>query len=359
MIDHFITEFGHRIDFVPGYFDAHQGYREFLKKAANNRNTFTANLAKAHGPRLQYSGKNYVLTSAMLHLLNSRGLIKKWRRGIDIGGYCGNCIAIMRAAGVVQHATNLDVADYSDVTGPDYFVNYLNFMSTVASDPSEEAEFVRKQIQKTKGSFAFYDDQDLMFGLLNVPTKARAQVDEFKYVRFYEADGKYDLVTSFNVFELFDLDTALKKVSEILNPGGTFYCQDGSWWYPMNSAGFVGHFPYTLQRLSRIDLDRYLSEHHPEMKDAVLERSGFLHGGTHHPTLNDWITLGEKHGLCPVFVERVTPRTHHRTPYTPQRIFSEIEISHAEVLRDIRHLKPDVAADDLHASAYRIVMIKP
>jgi len=353
----FTTEFGHKIEFVPGYFEANKKYNAHVDASDH---AFDAELRTFSGGKrwdFWHPAKDYVNLSAIIYFLRRHQVLQNWERGIDLGGAEGASIALMKAAGYIKHATNSDIYDYSPVIGPGYFRSFIEFLSTVYESESEEAMQTRKIMARTRYSFDYFPQQGAMTGLLNSFPHS-AEIDVNLHGNMMDLNEQYDFVMSCGVFEHLDLDQVLAKVSALLSRGGTFACMDGYWWFPVNSAGFVGHFPYMLQRLSASDLERYMTGYHPEAWPALRKRYSHINGGKLRPTISDWIALGHKHCLRTVAVERIMPARHHRIPEVPAKLFRQPYFDPSEVLRDIAAIRDGVVIEDLMTSALRIAMVK-
>jgi len=355
-MDHFITDFGHRIDFVPGYFERNKGYLQFIEQKSARAFTGEKYAYDETNMPFHVPAKDLVNFSGMLAFLNAYGLISKRERGLDIGGAEGTCAALMRGTGLIKHSTSIDLIDFTGRIEPNYFNDFVKFVRRVEADTSAMGAHTREMILRTKNSFDHYPADPLMHGLcLKYPQSA--QVDEYLNESIYDASGKYDFISSYNVFEVLELDRALAKVRELITDDGLFAIQDGYWWYPINSVAFLGHFPYACQRLSNADLLRYCEIHHPDLLNGLRTRLSAIYEGKMRPTVNDWFRLAEKNGLRPVAMERIVAKNHHRIKDNPSLTFSQPTFDHQAVLRDARYIQPDVMVDDLFTSGIRIAMV--
>jgi hypothetical protein len=360
MMGSFTTQFGHEIEFVPGYFDRNKNYIE-RSQAGASKLGYRTELGAAKstdGSRLGFASpaKDLVEFSAMVYFMDRFGLLRRRKHGIDLGGAEGTCISLFKAAGHIEHATNLDLVDYSQVTGDGYFDDFIAYVRDLDSKNDAEAESVRQAIRRGKIAFDYFPQQSLSMGVYDQFPNC-AGITENLHMDVYSATGKYDLVTAFACLEHLDLELAFPKIRELMTDDGSFVCLDAYWWWAMNSSGVIGHFPYVAQRLSFPDLQRYVIANHPEYAAGLSARYFHVHEGQQHPTLNDWFGLARKHGLRPIAVERIVPKHHHRLKDCPPAIFAESHFNHQEVLRDIHYLKPDVTVDDLFTSAFFIAMI--
>lgn len=345
-MQYFITEFGHKIPFVPGYFERNQDYAQYTKGTQLHDG-----LAKVAGDSLGMAQpiKNWVAFSSLVHFMARFGLPMKFGSGIDLGGASGTCIRLFKAAGIVDHGVNVDIDDYQHLVSEKFYRHVLEMFQ----DPEGRDENFRAHLQRSKDVYDHYSYRGLSDGLVrhfpNQPT-----LDRNFHLDMLEVPGKYDFATSFYCFDYLEMNKVLAKVRDILNPGGIFAGYVEYWWWPVNSTGIVGHFPYAGARLSLNDLKRYYAEHHPDLMANLDLKYNYFHEGKQHPTINDWFDLGRRNGLRPLAVERVIPKTHHRLTDCPPRIFASPWFDEREVLRDIHCLKPDVTVDDLFTSGLRI-----
>ena len=256
----------------------------------------------------------------------------------------------------IEHSACLDLVDYSPITSGDYFEKALAFIRNISATDSVGAGRVFASMQRARTSFDFFPDQPVTTGI-SQDFPVRATVDEYIQQDMFETTGTYDFIYTFAVFDLLDLDKALAKVRELISNDGLFVCLDEYWWFPINSSAIIGHFPYTMQRLSFSDLERYVSKHHPAILPNLRNRYYFLYGGTPPPTINDWFKIAKRQGLRPVAVERIIPKTHARILDSPPQLLTKPWFDSDEVLRDIHHLKPDVMLDDLLTSSIYIAMV--
>lgn len=348
--DFFTTEFGRRIDFVPGYFEA-------------NENAIRYHDAQSHGHELtvhakgtlpwQNPAKDLVEFSGMIHFMQRFGLLRHRETSIDLGGAEGTMSALLRSLGLVKHATNLDIIDFSPATGPDYFKEFVELLRNDAQRAALDAA-----IRKAKFTFDYFaDDANSMTGLY-FGQADKAIIDHSIHGTVESATGTYDLVSAFSCFEHIDLDAALAKTRSLLNPDGLFVCQNELWYWVYNSLGVFGRFPYTGARLTHADIERYLSTFHPELLAGYRRRLNQIRQTQQRPTIKDWFDLGRKHGLRPIAVERIMPRKHSQISLVPPELFRQPYFDHRAVLADIHMFQPDVSADDLLTYAIRIAMVR-
>jgi len=122
-------------------------------------------------------------------------------------------------------------------------------------------------------------------------------------------------------------------------------------------AGIMGNFPFAAQRLTRKDLRRYISEHHPEYLASLDARCDYLFAGK-APTVTEWIDAAERNGLKVIAMERIMAKKHHRLPYTMGNMLQQPWFSLSDLMLDIRCFRPDVSVDDLLTSIIACAMVK-
>jgi SAM-dependent methyltransferase len=191
---------------------------------------------------------------------------------------------------------------------------------------------------------------------------AKPEIDEYITGDFtsQEFEKSFDFISAFLCLDYFDLDTVLSKVHDILEPGGVFCFIVNYWWWPVNSTWIVGDFPYTAQRLTRDDLQRYFESEYPSEAENVLKRYDYFHKGE-HPTLGEYVKRAHKAGFSLAGARRLTPvnDTHSKTPVTPNFIERFDETYLQDVLTDIHHFNEEVSLIDLKTSYVMGALIKP
>jgi len=152
--------------------------------------------------------------------------------------------------------------------------------------------------------------------------------------------------------EYFNLKDLFSKIYSLLSKGGLFCFLVNYWWWPVNSTGIVGDFPYVCQRLTSDDLRRYFQEHYPEKTEDIMERYEYYHRGKQQPTLNNIIKIAFDSGLQIVGTRRMIPQenTHPKTPFTPKFMMSLDNSLIFDTLEDIHQFKRDVQLIDLHTA---------
>jgi len=352
MSDHFITEFGHRIDFVPKHYEtmlsgfAGSVLDDHYTKPSSKRLFRADDWSQQQVFELSYL-KTLTVFSYLAWFLNRWGRLQIWDNAIDLGGAHGTLSALLKSSGLAKRATSVDIADYSNISAD--FDAFCRQATTVAASAGQ-------RLQAAKDVLDFFPNQEPLVGIWH-DFPSSAAVDEFQHGDLFAVTGKYDLVTSFATLDLFDLDRVCAKVRDLLTDDGLFVCIEEYWWWTINSSCIVGHFPYAMQRLTRSDLQRYVAEHHPSLLPSLDARWRFLYDGT-CPTISDWIAAADRHGLRLVGIDRVMAKRHHRLPFLARTMLRDSAFNLQEIIRDIRHFRPDVAVDDLLTSISTIALEK-
>ena len=354
MSDHFVTEFGHRIDFVPGYFERNSFYAHFAKHNWQGRKPYECD-AQAGKPLGYYMvAKDWVLFSALVSFLSRLGLLKKWHSGIDLGGAEGTVIRLFKAAGLLDCATNLDIFDFSRVAPDAYFTEFLH--RTAAPDWANSATHpVTDAINWAKVHLDYLPMTAPLEGLVvDFPVKPEA---ETVVANIYDAHGCYDLIVSNALLEFVDLDRALPKIRSLIAPGGTFVGNLNLCWCPVVPNGLVGDFPYLFQRLTLNDARRYFEGHRPEQLFNLEARYSYFHEGKQRPALSDWMEAFKRNGLKVAGFELVSPIRAKRYGDPPKQLLKKPWFNPNEVLRDAHHINQSVTIDDLTATALRVALV--
>lgn len=358
MSDHFTTEFGHRIDFVPGYFERNRYYADdaLTRRAAYFARTVetwqrASTIQKAPNPT-----PDWVQFSATTSFLIRHDLFRKWKSVIDLGGGEGMIARLFKAAGLAERATNLDLDDYSALCPQEYFDKWVDVFRAPMKYDGPSKDLIHSSARKFKYYFDHFPEFPTFFGLYQKFPNAPA-LDENLLISLFDAPGQHDLVISFSTLDFFDLDEILPKVRDLLTPDGMFVCSVNSHWWPASPGGVIGHFPFMLQRLTEADVERYYAAHQPEFNQHIHSRYNHYHQGHQRPTLADWFAYADKHGLKIVAYERVISRQHERVEVLPvllRKPWFDIK----DVMRDVHTLRPDVTIDELMTSAFRLAMVR-
>ena len=155
----FVTEFGHEIPFIPGYFKGNKRYSYFGKATEVHDG-----LKVVEGKELEKSGplKDWVEFSKAVHFMAKYGLLKTYKRGVDLGGAEGTFMRMLRAAGFVKHATSVDIDNYTKVVNDDFFERLLLITKNI-EDANPGAQL---PVQQAKQSFDHYSHMSLGHGMV-------------------------------------------------------------------------------------------------------------------------------------------------------------------------------------------------
>lgn len=341
----FTTEFGDEIPFLPGYFERNNFYAYYLKDIE-----FCDKQSPKTGTSdIQGLVKRYVAFSAMVEFLSQINIPLGWKRGIDLGGAEGLTARLFKSAGFIEHATNLDLETYPNFSD-DVCRRFLRHV--VMSDSPLDTELDRTA-SRTRNAQQHALGQSGLAGLFrafpNDPT-----IDQSLQANIFEHEAEYDFVTSNQFLQYFDPEKILPRIRRIMKTGGLMVGFLDCWWFPITSAGIVGHFPCSVQRLSRLDAERYWSEFHPDLAASFSRKYSYIHPGGLRPTASDWIELSARHGFQAIAVQRVVPQEHPHVREAPAAIFSNPLFDERGTLRDMRRLNPRVEKDDLFTAYFRL-----
>lgn len=221
-----------------------------------------------------------------------------------------------------------------------------------------DGEWRGKRLTVLYPNFGYVPPQSSVFWRLDFTDVPR--IDEYITKNLYDLDGHFDLITSFCCLPCFDVEQKFRKVSELLEEGGTFYMLTDSWWFPVNSAMIIGHFPYVAQRLSAEDFQRYLREFHPADYGDFMARYNYFHMGKARPTLDDYVALADRFDMELLGTRRLSPpyMTHNRAVATPRLLNRLTDTRLDEVLEDIHQFRPDVGLTDLTSNYMMAAFVK-
>lgn len=388
----FITSFGDEIDFTPGYLDYIQKTIGLPVQPSPDYLNASINAAGGHenldyvevNKKLNYSRKKLSLSGyaarvarvyQFLDLLGNTQNEKKFVNHLDIGCGFGIQPRILRALGVVESTTGIDVYDrctsldeallkkqhkrFRRLKRMEFFRNIFE-----KKDPHLRSNFTRAIIEKFldplsprhryKNQVGWMPDTDFY----NLKFVQPPKLDRFIQGDVFKLDEKFDLITTFTSFEWFEAKSIFKHVSNILNEGGIFYIWVSNWWSDTNVTRLAGHFPFACQRMQKSDYFRYLDECLPENAEAM--KVGYNWFDPSHPTLSDYIEIGYENGLI-----ALDSREYSRPD--PYGMHSGISpIGHVQldgkvmdqVLTEIHRFNPNIRLSDLLPFSHAIVFKK-
>lgn len=291
--------------------------------------------------------KDVFLYTLMVDHFAQAGIDLHAARALDVGGGEGTMARLMKSEKLADWVQVVELYEMNQLLPDDLYRRHLRKLRLlgllhrlgIRHDLYNHATFAGYDYFPSKSSKFF-----------NVKDTGDGKIDEYQLRNFYELDGKYDLITAFSIIDYFNPELFFEKASSLLNPGGFFYAHLAYWWFPVNCALVVGDFPYAGQRLTRSELSEYLEERHPALKQDILTRYDYFHLNKDHPTIADYVELGERFDLEPVFVRPMMPKGGNASKMTPLHptVLGECkDFSFAEVLEDIARHRPGVRLLDL------------
>jgi SAM-dependent methyltransferase len=385
----FTTSFGKKIEFVPGYLEYMEKTIGLPKKASDDYVHASQNAVGGHDnlnfeavnerfkdTRTKISLRGYASRLGrfyQFHSLMSNTWAKyPFKRALDIGCGYGIQPRIMKAMGVAEHITGIDVydrctsIDEANLKKQHRRLPLLKGLEWIqsrieATPPDARSDLQRAIMEKTrnprqqmKDGIGWKPDTGY-YGLkyVNEP-----KLDRYIVGDVYNLEEKFDLITTYTSFEWFEAASILKKVSDMLNPGGIFYIWVSNWWSDVNVTRSTGHFPYACQRLTKDDYFRYLDECLPEYAEAM--KASYVWFDPSHPTLADYLDIGYANGMVPL---------EYKDYGRPKAFDDQIGISPLgqvmlngsvldETLEDIHQFRPDVRITDLFPFTHAIVFQK-
>lgn len=349
---YFVTEFGHKIEFVPGY---HERFSTLCDAVLDHSYVLDGEtprtLDQQKPPDTDNVAKKLVLFSQLVYFLERWGLVRKFETSIDLGGSYGMISAFLKGAGYVENATNVDLVDYPRHVPKNYFDFYLHVLN---ERPDERAEKIEPGLKRAKWTYDYFPLTDPLFGVVT-KFERPCVVDEFRHQNLFDVQGEYDLVFTLGTLDILDPDEAFAKIRSLLSPDGMYVGIEENWWYFANASAITAHFPFAHQRLSYADLERYMAEFHPERLSMLKARDQYMYAGK-RPTLNDLCAAAARQGLRPLGIDRILPKLHHRG--TGAKILRNPDYDPIGIMRDVHALRPDVSEEDLMTSVFNLAFTK-
>lgn len=351
----FTTSYGTRIEVIDGYKELHPQIR--LADVV----TPYAELVPDRG-WMGIDGfiKDVYEYAIMIDFLERLGARTFWERGLDIGGAEGTISRLLRGARRLRYAVTIDISDVSRSLSTSTFIkHFLRFRAACLvarySAPLRrfllgDGEWRGQRLTPLFNNWGYWPPRSSTFWRLSL--RAVPRIDRYIVGDVYQLDERFDLVTAFFCLDYFDIERVFAKIASLLVEGGTFFFAVSYWWYPVNSTGIVGGFPYCCQRLTPDDVRRYFEQFHPEEVEDVMRRYQYFHCGVTHPTLNDFVEIADRYDLALIGSDRLSPPrdVHHRSVLTP-RLLNQFGDSRLDrVLADLHRVRPDVGLIDLQTA---------
>ncbi|MCA0202525.1 MAG: hypothetical protein LCH56_17135 [Proteobacteria bacterium] len=141
MADHFVTEFGHRIDFVPGFYERNKEYVSWIAKTDVSQQIKTYAPQGRVDPRLLF--RDWITFSAAAHFLGRHGLFdRQYQTAIDLGGAEATMMRLFAAYGAVKEASSVDLIDFSAAVDDAYFDEFIRHLNDIETLPLQIRQFI-------------------------------------------------------------------------------------------------------------------------------------------------------------------------------------------------------------------------
>jgi hypothetical protein len=234
----------------------------------------------------------------------------------------------------------------------------LDFFKNTSLDFKGQIKKFNQIFDYQCANFGYYPKKSSNFW--NLKNINKSEIDNYYVGDLFNHNKTYDFISAFCCIEYFKHDELFKKISNLLNEDGIFIFSVNYWWWPVNSSSIVGYFPYAAQRLERDDFIKYAKEFHPDESESMLTRYDyFADGMLQKPTLSQYISSAESHGLSLVGCSRFLPSvsTHQKTSLTPNSLDLCTDFKYDEILENIHSFRKDVTIEDLK-TAYVLGVFK-
>lgn len=368
--DIFTTSFGNKISII-------DGYRDTLPPSYDSSN-YDKN-KKPPEESIWGIWADIYQFSIFLDWLEFKGLSSlKFNKLLDVGGNTGLIARLFHSMGIAENVQCIDICDFSESLSMDRIVEMIKKIKeskNIILDLKMKKSFSQKVlnfINKKKIKNKRKEEKNSAFLILKLLKTSQSmhpapipkcifeiseenlKLNNYIHGDFYKLKEKYDCITSFSSLDHFNPEDFFKKAYTLLNKDGYLYIWNINWYYIINPPCVYGNFPYTAQRLTRKDLERYFKEFHPEEKDKVIKAYDYYHCGNPGYILNDYINIAFKNGFIPVGVHRLIPK-EGKIPEMIANWKIQGEYNHElfnEILRDIHCFKKDVTMLDLITESF-------
>ncbi len=305
-------------------------------------------------------------------LLEGAGIHQSFKTMLDIG--CGYALQprMIKALGITEHCTAIDLYDRASMIDEDYLRRQHGRMRWYGLIDKLQERIIRKPFEKMSNL-----ERAILYKIntprrsmrtprgylssreiFRTPLKQKAHLDELIIGNVYDVDRRFELITAFSSAEWFKMDELFAKVSDMLEDGGVFYLFVANYWHAGTAGRIFGHFPFLTQRLSKEDFKRYLEQYFPDQTEAWEKAYEFF--DPTHPTLHDYVDCATKHGMYPIsqFSPVAGSGFSHKYAVTT-RGWLEMEPHAVEsALADIRKTRPDIRYSDLLPLTHHVLFRK-
>jgi len=347
----FTSKYGHKISLIQEYSDVHN--------VANFKLIIGSNKERAVQlkPNILDFLKDLLEYSIMIDFLNSLGHKINCKTSLDIGGREGYIARLFAGTGKVEKADVIEAYDYTkyiDTKKMKLLFRQYQVWKIVRKTPFDLKKVIKRvnnQFFKQCANFGYYPQKSSEFWRLKFVKPPAIQ--HYMVKNIYDHNEKYDFISAFLCLEYFNHKKLFKKIPELLNDNGIFAFFVDYWWWPRNTTGITGYFPYAAQRLERDDFEKYVKKFHEKEFEDIMQRYDYFADGLNEkPTLSQYIEEAEKNGLSLIGCRRLIPHesTHVKTSLPPMILDMYDDTQLDEVLKNIHAFRSDVRIEDLKST---------
>ena len=379
---------GRSIEFLPEYYRFHSerfGHKKSVVKvvetsinaAGSSKNLDYQTIAKKFSKKnstIKLSGfvSKIVPTYQMIEMFRDTRFEVPYGKTLDIGCGLGIHLRLLKAWGYIAEAVGIDIYDVCS-----------GFNEARLSNLQFKFKFL-KQIEKIQDRIARRNQAQLnpvaRAVMTKVPTvrnfskdyghrpdmsiydlsfKKKPKVDRLILGNVFDHNEKYDLVTSFASLDWFTAAEIIPKVYDLLNEGGFFYVWVTNWWQSLNTSNIFGHFPFAPQRMTYDEFVDYVKTAIPDHADDIIKSYSYFDPS--HPTLADYIEIGNRAGFVPLnWAENVHPETIRASSSVTSLGIAELDPKEFQnALRDIQIISPEIRLHDLLPFSRSMLFYKP
>ena len=188
---------------------------------------------------------------------------------LDIGSREGFVGMMMKGAGLVQKSSGIDVYDFSN--------NFLKNFKIIYKLLSKFNLDLKDSYLKTQNEIGVNIDKKLYY-------KSIAKNDEFTQTSLEDykpinKKEKFDLITCLATICFINPSKFIKKILSISEIGTELYIYSDNYIFPINSSKVVTKIPYSAQRLSKKDFEKFVDEFHPNKSKFLKNLNGYYMEG--------------------------------------------------------------------------------
>ena len=327
-----------------------------------------------HGNRPDIGIKGYVAryvpTYGLIHGLTHTGLMRQFKRTLDIGTGYGVHPRVLRGCGIVGEAVGIDLYDRASPLDEGALRRRHNQMRRFRflapytrraqeTPPNQRSPMQQAYLREISDPILFCQNH-LGFadaGLYRQHFVRRPALDRMLTGNVFDLKEKFDLVTVYSAIECFDHRELLAKVAELTEEGGIAYLYWANWWSSASPYHFPGHYPWGPQRQSKDDYFAYVDKHFPNNSRHL--KATYMAYDLNQPTLSDHLEAATSFGLQPVLVRSVgSSRAITHNGVTPLAWAKTDGAILAEVLSEVRARGRNVTMQDLLPFTHQVLYRK-